>query len=541
MKNSIAIIGMKAIFPDAMDLSEYWSNILAAKDSIKDVSNTYWEIEDFYDPNPSAKDKSYSYKAGEVGDVEFDSMGFGISPKVMESISVEQLYALIVAEQALLDAEMIGKNIKAFDNEKTGVIMAAGIGKSLFSLSRRQDVPKIRTILQNSGVPDKIAERVIQRMLDTELEWTENSEPGFLANVTAGRIANRFNLNGTNCAVDAACASSLAALKVAINELESGDCDIVLTGGVNLDLTATAFISFCKTPAISRSNVSRPFDIDADGMILGDGVGMIVLKRLEDAKRDGDRIYAVIKSIGSSGDGRATSIFAPNKEGQLKALNRAYEKTDVSPDTVSLIEAHGTGTHVGDGCELSALTQFFKEYDVKRNTVAIGSIKSQIGHSRLAAGIAGLIKTALAIYHRTLPPTINIKQDRPELLDSPFYTLKTPQPWIVDQKHPIRRAGVSSFGFGGTNFHVILEEDVDKASRKISNHNDVNWRRLHRIPVGICLEATTKNELVDVCESWIKRISEEVSAYDELLDSQKAAKSIAKDRPRVGFVSQTWS
>jgi len=542
MRDAIAIVGMGAILPDAMNLSEYWSNILAAKDSIKDISEDYWDVEDFYDPDPTIRDKSYSYKAGEVSAVEFDSMGFGVAPKVMESISVEQLYALVVARQALLDADMIGKNAKAFNHEKTGVIMAASVGKSAFALTRRQDIPLIKKILKNSGVPDELIAQIVERLLDSTIEWTENSEPGFLANVVAGRIANRFDLNGTNCAVDAACASSLAALKVAINELQCGDCDVVLAGGVNLDLTSTAFISFCKTPAISKSNISRPFDADADGMILGDGVAMVVLKRLDDAKRDGDRIYAVIKAIASSGDGRATSIFAPNKEGQLKALSRAYEKTDINPDAVTLVEAHGTGTHVGDGCEVAALTQFFEGFDVEQNTVAIGSIKSQIGHSRLTAGMSSLIKTALALHHRTLPPTINVNKDRPDLLESPFYTLETPQPWITDKKHPIRRAGVSSFGFGGTNFHVVLEEYIDDVVREksgnLSTRDYQSWRRVHRIPTGITLDAPTVDELVELCKSLIERIIAEPVAYDELLDSQRRAEAIAKKRPRVGFVSK---
>jgi len=350
MKSPIAIIGMGAVLPDAMCLSEYWSNILTGKDCIRDIPELYWDINDFYDPNPLARDKTYGYKAGAVNAIEFDSIGYGIPPTAMESISVEQLYALVVARQALLDADMIGRNAKPFNREKVGVVLAAGIGKNAFSLSRRQDIPRTRKILKNAGVPDELIEQVLRRLTDLELEWTENSEPGYLANVTAGRIANRFDFNGTNCAIDAACASGAAALKIAVNELQSGDCDIVLTGGVNLDLTASAFISFCKTPAISKHNISRPFDADADGMILGDGVAMVVLKRLEDAERDGDRIYAVVKSVGSSGDGRATSIFAPSVEGQLKALERAYEKTDADPATVTLIEAHGTGTHVGDSC-----------------------------------------------------------------------------------------------------------------------------------------------------------------------------------------------
>ena len=530
MGDKIAIIGMGAVLPDAMDLSAYWSNILAAKDSIKDISDTYWQIEDFYDPDPTARDKSYGFKAGEVSPVLFDAIGFGIPPKVMESISVEQLYALVVAKQALLDADLIGNQAKAFDREKAGVIMAATVGKSAFALSRRQDIPQMKIILKNSGLPEHMIERIVERMLAAEIEWNENSEPGFLANVVAGRIANRFDLHGTNCAVDAACASSMAALKMAIHELQSGDCDVVLAGGVNLDLTSTAFISFCKTPAISKTNISRPFDADADGMILGDGVAMMVLKRLADAKRDNDRIYAVIEAMGSSGDGRATSIFAPNREGQLRALGRAYAKTDLNPNTISLIEAHGTGTFVGDATEISALTQFFKEYNVNKNSIAIGSVKSQIGHSRLTAGMSSLIKTALALYHRTLPPTINVKVDRPDLLASPFYTLATPQPWLTDRNHPIRRAGVSSFGFGGTNFHVIMEE--------YREGSDSKWRRAHQIPVGICLDAATREELLALCKLTFEQIGTNEWAYQQLLDDQKELKVIKDDWPRVGFVAQ---
>ena len=544
MKKKIAIVGMGAILPDAMDLSEYWSNILAAKDSIKDISDTYWNIKDFYDPDPTARDKSYSYKAAEVNSIQFDSIGFGIPPKVMESISVEQLYALVVAKQALLDADLIGNNAKAFNREKAGVIMAATVGKTAFGLSRRQDIPQMKKIFKNSGLSDEIIERIVERLLNAEIEWTESSEPGFLANVVAGRIANRFDFNGTNCAVDAACASSIAALRVAVNELQSGDCDVVLTGGVNLDLTSTAFISFCKTPAISKSSKSRPFDADADGMILGDGVAMVVLKRLEDAKRDKDRIYAVINAVGSSGDGRATSIFAPNKEGQLKALHRAYEKTEITPATVSLIEAHGTGTHVGDAIEVSALTQFFNKYDVKKNSVAIGSVKSQIGHSRLTAGMSSLIKAALSIYHQTLPPTINVKKDRADILDSPFYTLSKPQPWLTSKRHPIRRAGVSSFGFGGTNFHVVLEEYVsskevnEKGETPLEDSRRLKWRRTHRIPVGICLDAPTQEELMVQCENLVEQIGLDKVAYDQLLDGQQELKGIPLNNFRVGFVSK---
>ena len=531
MAKSIAIIGMSAILPGAMSITEYWGNILAGKDCITDIPDNYWDIADFYDPDPSARDKTYGFKAGVIDPVEFDSVGFGIPPAAMESISVDQLYALVAAKHALLDADLIGKKAKPFNRDKTGVILAAGIGKNAFSLSRRQDIPRTKKILLNSGVPGPLTERVIRRLRDADLEWTENSEPGYLANVTAGRIANRFDFKGINCAIDAACASGAAAFKVAVNELQSGDCDVILTGGINLDLTASAFISFCKTPAISKRGISSPFDACADGMILGDGIAMAVLKRLEDAERDNDRIYAVIKSIGSSGDGRAMSIFAPRAEGQIKAIERAFEKTDADPASVALIEAHGTGTFVGDGCELAALKQFYEGRGAKEHTIAIGSVKSQIGHTRLTAGAAGLVKAALALYHKTLPPTINIHKERPEIAGSPFYTLPSPKPWITSGKYPVRRAALSSFGFGGSNFHAILEEYAGSGGRAAP------WFRVHRVPAGICLSAGGKDALISLCVSCAERLASDPAAYDSLLDEQRDFGAIPAEYHRIGFVS----
>jgi len=521
---------MAAILPGAADVTEYWDNILSGKDCITDIPEEYWNIGDFYDPDPAAKDKTYGYKAGVVDSIEFDSISYGIPPAVMESISVDQLYALVVAKKALQDAGLLGEGAKPFNRDKTGVILAAVMGKNAYSLAHRQDTVKTKKILVNSGVDEALADRVVMRLKDSELEWTEDSEPGFLGNVTAGRIANRFDLGGTNCVVDAACASSLAALKIAVSELQSGDCDVVLTGGVNLDLSATAFISFCKTPALSRQNVSRPFDAEADGMVLGDGVAMVVLKRLEDAERDGDRIYAVIKSVGSSSDGRRKSIFAPSIEGQMKAIGRAYEMADVDPESVGLIEAHGTGTFSGDECEITALNRFYGKYRPRQRSIVIGSVKSQIGHTRLAAGISGLMKAALALYHRTLAPTINVRNERPEFEGSPFHTISSPKPWITSERAPVRRAGLSSFGFGGANFHVVLEEHVTTGANVPP--------RLHRIPEGVCLHAADKKALIDLCQSWIERLEADPRAYDALVDEQREPEAIPVGQPRIGFVGK---
>jgi|GEM_PF-2741737 3-oxoacyl-(acyl-carrier-protein) synthase/NAD(P)-dependent dehydrogenase (short-subunit alcohol dehydrogenase family) len=523
MRSSIAVIGMGCIFPDAMDLSEYWSNIVSGRDSIGDVPDSYWLMSDYYDKDKNKRDKTYSKKAGILNDIAFNPLEFGVMPNDLESISVDQLFALVVAKQALQDAGMYGDNAKSFDRNKTGVILAAGIGKNAFSLNVRLQIPKFRKILLNSGVSENLTEVILNRMADAETEWTENSNPGYLPNVVAGRVASRFNFYGTNCTVDAACASSLAALKCAINELENGDCDVMLTGGVNLDCSEFSFVSFCKTPAISPSDTIRPFDKDSDGMVLGDGVGMLVLKRLSDAERDNDKIYGVIKGIGSSGDGRAKGIFAPSVDGQIKALQRTYEKTDINPGTISLIEAHGTGTKVGDNYELEALKKFFINYDLNHE-IGIGSVKSQIGHTRLSAGIASLIKVLLALHHKVQPGTLHVDNPSEVIEDSYIKVINKTRPWIINEQVPVRRAGVSAFGFGGTNYHVVVEE---------WNSEQKEEYRLNKNPTSIVIDGKTVEEVSEKC----KELREELLSNKKYnLNDYYGKVLVLKKDHRIGFV-----
>jgi acyl transferase domain-containing protein len=258
--------------------------------------------------------------------------------------------------------------------------------------------------------------------------------------------------------VDAACASSLIAVDLGMRELLTGRCDLALVGGVNVSTPPTVLMVFCQLGALSRQGQIRPFDKDADGVLLGEGLGMVVLKRKEEAERDGDRIYAILKGVGISSDGRGLAVLAPRVEGEELALRRAYDATDISPKTVGLIEAHGTGTSVGDLTEIQALSRVFGP---RKGTVphcAIGSVKSMISHTIPAAGIAGLIKTSLALHHKILPPTINCDGPNPEfeLEKTPFYINTEPRPWVHGGREP-RRAGVNAFGFGGINAHAILE------------------------------------------------------------------------------------
>ena len=305
----------------------------------------------------------------------------------------------------------------------------------------------------------------VERILAHYLEWKESTFPGLLGNVVAGRIANRLDLGGTNCITDAACASSISALAMAANELYLGDSDLVITGGVDTMNDVFMYMCFSKTPALSPTGDCRPFSTEADGTMLGEGLGMMAIKRLEDAERDGDAVYAVVRGIGASSDGRAKSVYAPLATGQARAIRRAYDVAGFGPDTVELVEAHGTGTTAGDAAEVEGLRTVFEESGRRdEQWCALGSVKALIGHTKAAAGAAGLIKAVLALQHRALPPQPKSDQLNPALAsgNSPFYVPTAARPWVRGDDHE-RRAGVSSFGFGGSNFHVALSEYAGSA------------------------------------------------------------------------------
>ena len=455
----LAIIGISCLFPKADSLQVYWANIKNGVDAITPIpKGSHWNVGDYFNSDPKSPDRTYAQRGGFIPAVDFNPMEFGISPKDIEATDTTQLLGMIAAKQALLDAGY-GKD-RSFNREKTSVILGVtGALELVIPLGARLGHPIWRKALQESGVEETVAEDVIQRISDSYVGWQENSFPGLLGNVAAGRIASRLDLGGTNCVVDAACASSMAALHLASLELASGRSDMVITGGIDTFNDIFMYMCFSKTPALSPTGDAKPFDRDCDGTILGEGLGMMILKRLDDAERDGDRIYAVLKGIGSSSDGRGNAIYAPRVEGQKLALERAYECAGIGTETIELIEAHGTGTKVGDATEVRSLVEVFDKKKSEAAPCAVGSVKSQIGHTKAAAGVAGLIKTALALHHKVLPPTIKVNQPVEELAPgkTQFYVNTRKRPWMPVDQHP-RRAGVSSFGFGGTNFHCILEE-----------------------------------------------------------------------------------
>lgn len=507
----IAIVGMASVFADAKSLDDYWDNIVEGIDSIRDIPKDRWNIDDYYDQDPTASDKTYCKRGGFIPEIDFDPMEFGLPPTILELTDIAQLLSLVVAREVLKDAGLINQK----DRDNVGIVLGVGGGqKQITALTSRLQAPILKKVLAASGINDKDSEVIIDKFKKAYIPWEENSFPGMLGNVIAGRIANRFNFGGTNCVVDAACAGSLAAVKLAINDLLDYRSDVMISGGVCCDNSPFMYLSFSKTPAFTTDDKIKPFDKDSKGMMVGEGIGMLAFKRLSDAERDGDKIYAVLKGIGSSSDGRFKSIYAPRSEGQAKALKRAYEDANISPQTMGMIEAHGTGTKAGDAGEFAGLSQIFKPHEQDGQHIALGSVKSQIGHTKAAAGAAGLIKSALALYHKVLPPTINVTTPHPELNieDSAFYINSQARPWLPRLDGEPRRAGVSSFGFGGTNFHVVLEE---------YQHNYPLLAKKKQ-PQSLFVDAETKEALMVKLKTMQQQFADDENAFYQYLKNQKS-------------------
>ena len=452
----LAIIGIGCLFPQAEDRSAYWANIREGVDAITEIPASHWRVADYHDPDPKAPDMTYGQRGGFLSSIPFNPMEFNIPPATLEAIDSSQLLGLVAAGQALKDAGYGAE--RDYDRNRVSVILGVtGTLELVIPLGARLGHPHWRAALKDAGVDDAIAADVVQRISDSYVPWQENSFPGLLGNVVAGRISKQYDLGGTNCVVDAACASSFSALHLAGMELATGKSDMVVTGGIDTFNDIFMYMCFSKTPALSPSGNAKPFDASGDGTILGEGLGIVVIKRLADAERDNDRIYAVIRGVGSSSDGKGEAIYTPSASGQKKAILDAYQRAGVTPQSIGLVEAHGTGTKVGDAVEVSALREI---YGTAENPwCALGSVKSQIGHTKASAGAAGLIKAALALHHKVIPPTIKVTQPLKEISEgqTPFYITTQKRPWLARNGAP-RRAAVSAFGFGGSNFHTVLEE-----------------------------------------------------------------------------------
>lgn len=441
----IAIVGMACALPGAKDVEAYWDNILDKINTVTEIPRHRWDSRLYFDEDRHKDDKIYSKWGGFLADMPFDPLKYGITPKSIESVDPMQLMALEIAHAALKDARYsFGKK----DRDRTSVIIGAsgGAGDVGAQYGLRAELPRF-----GGDLPKEVADRLP--------EWTEDTFAGILINVVAGRITNRLDLGGANFTTDAACASSMAAIYQAVLDLSAGNSDTVIAGGVDTVQGPFGYMCFSKTQALSPRGVCNTFDQSSDGIVISEGIAMLVLKRLKDAERDGDRVYAVIKGAGVGSDGKAKGLSAPLPAGQLRAMRRAYEQAGFSPATIRIFEAHGTGTAAGDTAELESTSSLLKENGAQPRSAVIGSVKTMIGHTKASAGSVGLQKAALALHHKILPPHLGVKNPNPVLADqnAPLYLIDDAQPWLDDPAFP-RRAAVSAFGFGGTNFHIVLEE-----------------------------------------------------------------------------------
>jgi acyl transferase domain-containing protein/phosphopantetheinyl transferase len=454
-RDGVAIVGMACRFPAARNLETFWHNIQHGVDAITSVPPTRWDPL-FYDPQTTAVDRFYCQRGGFIDEyAQFDSLKFGIMPVAAEGAEPDQMLALQVAADALLDA---GYRDLSLAGVEAGVILGRGnyIGAGMTRLEQHvrtsQQLVECLRVLVPTLTRDQL-DNVKHEFQQKLGNYGPDTAIGLVPNLAASRIANRLDLRGPAYTVDAACASSILAVDQAMTELLSGRADVMLAGGVHLSHDVAFWSVFCQLGALSRTEQIRPFDQHADGLLIGEGLGVVVLKRLTDAVAQHDRIYAVIRGTGVSSDGRPATLMMPDAKGQVRAVRQAWKQSGLDPAEVGLIEAHGTATPLGDTVELETLdTVFGRHGDTK---VTLGSVKSMIGHTMPAAGIAGLIKAAMAVHHGVLPPSLHCQTPHPILRQSRFVVRDTAESW--NGNLTTRIAAVNAFGFGGINTHLVLQ------------------------------------------------------------------------------------
>src|SRR3954453_19585492 len=450
--------------PAAPNAGAFWQNLRAGRYSISDVDPSRWDPALYFDPERSTE-RTYSKIGGWVRDWDWNPLGWKlpIPPKVSDAMDDAQKWAVACTRMALEDYG------KPLDGERTAVILGnAMAGEKHYWTTLRVLFPELARDLDGTpsfaALPADVRAAIVAelhaRMAADLPAITEDTMPGELSNCLAGRIANLFNLRGPNYIVDAACASAMAAMDASIEGLVEGQFDTAISGGVDRNMGINSFVKFCAIGALSATG-TRPYADGADGFVMGEGAALFVLKRLADAERDSDRIYAVVRGMAGSSDSKGKGITAPNPIGQKLAIERAWRNAGLSPAVCSLVEGHGTSTSVGDFVELSSLTEAFSGAGLTPGSIALGSVKSNIGHLKAAAGAAGMLKATLSLHHKVLVPSLGFERPNPNVdwPVSPFTVNTSLRDWELRNGDP-RTAGVSAFGFGGTNFHAVLEEHV---------------------------------------------------------------------------------
>ncbi|MFI1761426.1 SDR family NAD(P)-dependent oxidoreductase [Streptomyces sp. NPDC020800] len=464
--DKVAVVGMSGRYPEAADLNAYWDNLRGGRDCVTEVPPSRWDVSQYYDPRPGQEGKTYSKWLGYLADADhFDPLFFNISPLEAEGIDPQHRLFLQEAYRAFEDA---GYDPQSLASQKCGVYL--GISGSEYSF----------LVFGGDG---------------TSASATSSSNA-----IAASRIAYYLNLKGPAVAVDTACSSSLVALHLARQALLSGEIDMALVGGVSLYLLPDTYVGMCQAGMLSPEGRCKTFDNSADGFVPGEGVGALVLKRLSDAEADRDHVHGVVAASGINQDGRTNGITAPSAASQMELVRTVYERHGIDPATIGYVEMHGTGTKLGDPIELSALGTVYGESGVPARSCAIGAVKSNIGHTSEAAGVAGVHKVLLSMRHRTLAPSLNFESPNEhfDFENSSFRVVTAPEPWETPSDGRPRRAAVSSFGFSGTNAHVVLEEYRAGTNSATAGHESV-----------VVLSARTGEQLDDLAENLLAFINDE--------------------------------
>ena len=456
---SIAIIGAAGRYPGAANLEQFWENLKSGNDAIREIPSDRWNINDYYDPDRSKPGKIYSKWLGCLDDIDrFDASFFKISAAEAKVMDPQYRIYLEIAYQAFENA---GYSAQSLENKKCGVYMGVMNSEYVHLLNDHQ-----------------------KQSLNT----------GNSHSIAAARISYFLNLKGPAIPIDTACSSSLVATHLACQALRNGEIEMALVGGVTLYLTPASFIGMCAAGMLSPEGQCKSFDNEANGFVPGEGAGAIVLKRLEDAQRDHDAILGVILGSGINQDGRTNGITAPSVQSQIELERDVYNRFGINPETIDYVEAHGTGTKLGDPVELEALATVFNEYTERRHFCGLGSVKSNIGHTSAAAGVAGIQKILLCFQHRTLVPSLHFNEANThcDFENSAFYVNTETKPWLSRIDTP-RRAAVSSMGFSGTNAHLIIEEYIKSSQSDPSQ----DQRDLYPIVISAkseaCLLHTARN------------------------------------------------
>ena len=434
--NPIAIIGLGCRFPGAKNPQEFWQLLQSGSNAIKTVPADRWDVDSYYSDDPDASGKMTTRYGGFIEEIDaFDPSFFGISPREAVHMDPQQRLVLEVTWEALESAGIIPEELRG---SRTGVFI--GVGNFDYGVYLAKHLETIDAYVGT----------------------------GVTLGINANRLSYLLDLRGPSLSLETACSSSLVAVHLACQSLASGETDGCIVGAVNLMMSPEQTIAYSQAKMMSPEGQCKTFDADANGYVRGEGCGIVALKRLSDAQRDGNNILAVIRGTAINQDGQSNGLTAPNGPSQQAVIKSALDKANISPDRISYIEAHGTGTPLGDPIEIKALKAILGKNRSSERTCWIGSVKTNIGHLEAAAGMAGLIKTVLALQHRQIPAHLNLKKLNPyiSLEDNTFIIPTELQEWEVAGDR--RLAGISSFGFGGTNSHIILEEaaPVDAGARQ---------------------------------------------------------------------------